>query len=130
MKDRIILVGDAAGLVDPVTAEGISFAVLSGQIAAKALILGALKNDLVEALFNHEINERVLKELRLGRIAGNLLYNYPRLRSRLFRWYGHKLTKAMTQVFMGEKTYRGIAKNPINYVKLMRIWNPKDTEVE
>ncbi|MFO8101408.1 MAG: geranylgeranyl reductase family protein [Dehalococcoidia bacterium] len=130
MRNRIILAGDAAGLVDPITAEGISFAVLSSQIAAEALISGELKNDLVENLYNHEINERVLKELRLGRIAGNLLYNHPRVRSRLFGWYGHKLTKTMTRVFMGETTYGEIARNPLNYVKLMRIWNPADTEVE
>ena len=36
-RGRILLAGDAAGLVDPVTAEGISYAIRSGQLAAKAL---------------------------------------------------------------------------------------------
>jgi len=37
VKGRTLLAGDAAGLADPVTAEGISFAVRSGRIAARVL---------------------------------------------------------------------------------------------
>jgi geranylgeranyl reductase family protein len=36
-----LLVGDAAGLVEPLTGEGIAFAVLSGHYAAQAIIEGA-----------------------------------------------------------------------------------------
>jgi len=36
-KGRILLVGDAAGLVDPLTGEGIRYAMLSGKLAAEAL---------------------------------------------------------------------------------------------
>ena len=36
-KDNILLVGDAAGLVDPVTGEGIYFALLSAQYAYQAI---------------------------------------------------------------------------------------------
>jgi flavin-dependent dehydrogenase len=37
---RVLLVGDAAGLVDPLTGEGIRFAVESGRLAAAALAAG------------------------------------------------------------------------------------------
>lgn len=37
---RHLLVGDAAGLVDPITREGIYFALLSGQLAARAVVQG------------------------------------------------------------------------------------------
>jgi geranylgeranyl reductase family protein len=36
--DRVLLVGDAAGLVDPITREGIYFALRSGELAAEALL--------------------------------------------------------------------------------------------
>ena len=36
-----MLVGDAAGLVDPITREGIFFALLSGQLAAETILAGA-----------------------------------------------------------------------------------------
>ena len=41
-RGRILLVGDAAGLVDPVTAEGITHALLSGQMAAQAILESSL----------------------------------------------------------------------------------------
>ena len=125
MKNRLLLVGDAAGLADPITAEGISFAVLSGQIAAKSLICEAFNGELIKDRFNHEMSERILKELKLGRIAGKILYDHPRLRTRLFRGHGDKLIKIMTQIFLGEKTYSEAMKNPLNYLKLLRVWNPK-----
>jgi flavin-dependent dehydrogenase len=44
---RILLAGDAAGFVDPVTGEGITFAIQSGQIAARSLLCGNLKEEAV-----------------------------------------------------------------------------------
>lgn len=35
-RDRVILCGDAAGLVDPITGEGIAYAMKSGQLAAES----------------------------------------------------------------------------------------------
>jgi geranylgeranyl reductase family protein len=39
-RGRVLLVGDAAGLVDPLTGEGIHSAVVSGQAAAAAILSG------------------------------------------------------------------------------------------
>jgi hypothetical protein len=39
--DRVLLVGDAAGLVDPLTGEGIRFALKSGRLAAESLAIEA-----------------------------------------------------------------------------------------
>ena len=38
LRDRVFLVGDAGGFVDPLTGEGIYGALLSGQAAAKAIL--------------------------------------------------------------------------------------------
>jgi geranylgeranyl reductase family protein len=38
MRDRVLLVGDAGGFVDPLTGEGIYGALLSGQAAARAIL--------------------------------------------------------------------------------------------
>ncbi|QFT45897.1 Putative oxidoreductase [Roseivivax sp. THAF40] len=35
-RNRVLLAGDAAGLVDPITGEGIAYALISGRIAAEA----------------------------------------------------------------------------------------------
>lgn len=39
-SDRALLVGDAAGLADPLTGEGIKFAIMSGRIAAETILSG------------------------------------------------------------------------------------------
>ena len=38
LRDRVLLVGDAGGFVDPLTGEGIYGALLSGQAAASAIL--------------------------------------------------------------------------------------------
>lgn len=53
--DRVLAVGDAAGLVKPTTGGGIYYSLLSGQLAAETLV-GALKRDQLQrdSLFAYE----------------------------------------------------------------------------
>jgi hypothetical protein len=46
---RWLLAGDAAGLVDPITREGIYFALASGQWAAESLLRDGFASDLCVA---------------------------------------------------------------------------------
>ncbi|MCQ2752058.1 MAG: geranylgeranyl reductase family protein [Coriobacteriales bacterium] len=56
-QNHIILIGDAAGLVDSMTGEGLYFAFLSSQIAAKC-ISNHIKNEApLETSFNREIKK-------------------------------------------------------------------------
>lgn len=123
-RDRVILIGDVAGLADPITAEGISNAILSGKIAANAIIHGNHNPKKVEKIYAEELHRKILGDLAIGRKVAHLLYSYPKIRTLLFRFYGNKLTEAITQVFMNENSYHKIITNPVNYLKLLRIWNP------
>lgn len=49
---RVALVGDAAGLVDPISGEGIRYAIISGRLAAKAAIK-ALQNREASGLLTY-----------------------------------------------------------------------------
>ena len=120
VKRRVLLAGDAAGLADPVTGEGITFAIRSGQLAAKALLEGDFKEARVRQLYTAELSRGILSELRLGKLLARMTYECPRIRTRLFLWYGQKLCEAMTDVLTGEKTYKGIFLDPANYLKLFR----------
>nr|NIR17344.1 geranylgeranyl reductase family protein [Desulfobacterales bacterium] len=128
VKKRVLLTGDAAGLVDPVVGEGITSAVLSGMIAAKALLEGALDERGVKEFYESELSKRVLQELRLGRALAKLIYDYPGLLRRLLELYGQEFTEAVTDVFTGEKTYRKLMSSPWNYLQLFRIWYRKRKE--
>jgi geranylgeranyl reductase family protein len=55
-RGRVLLVGDAAGLVDPLTGEGIHSAIISGQAAAAAILscdLNDHPNDVAAAYAHH-----------------------------------------------------------------------------
>jgi geranylgeranyl reductase family protein len=55
VSDRVLLVGDAAGFVDPFSGEGIAYAIKSGLIAAEAIGSAYEKGDLTKAgLYSYE----------------------------------------------------------------------------
>ena len=119
---RIILTGDAAGFVDPVTCEGITFAIQSGQIAARSLIGGKLRAEEVSLAYDREIAAEILPELNAARRLATMLYDYPKLRGIFFRLYGHGFTETVTDIMTGDRTYRGVISNPMNYFKLLKLW--------
>ena len=126
-KDRILLSGDAAGLADPVTGEGITYAIRSGQLAAKAILDGELRKEEVGPLYDQSLATEVLSELRLGRMLGRLLYRHPVICRRLFRWQGQRLCEAMTNVLMGDTDYRELLSTPAHYLKLLGSRRKRDS---
>ena len=116
---RVILVGDAAGLVDPMTAEGITYAVWSGQLAARAIIDGDFSEDRVKHIYETAVEEAILPELRYGRLLARVIYGASWIRTSFLGLYGDRLIEALTNVFIGEKTYGGYMRDPANYLKLL-----------
>ena len=116
---RILLVGDAAGFADPVTGEGISFAIQSGLIAAQSLIDGRFEEASVRSEYTRSLAERILPELRAGRWLARLLYDFPRIRSWAFSRQGQRLCEAVTDVMAGKRTYRDLMFTPRTLLKLL-----------
>ncbi len=105
-RGRVLLVGDAAGLVDPLTGEGIHSAIVSGQAAASAVleaVPAAVAADVAAAYARHlaplqqtlafshraarafyKTPERGFRAMRLPLLRGLILKTYadglPRLR--------------------------------------------------
>ncbi len=104
-RKRMLLVGDAAGLADPVTGEGISLAARSGRVAADAIVAAGLDPERVRRGYQAALRP-LLDELRIGRALARLLYDFPRVRGWLFPRVGQPLVEAITDVFMGARTYR------------------------
>lgn len=120
VKRRVLLAGDAAGFVDPVTGEGISFAIQSGQMAAWALAAGDFEEERVRQVYESELARTILPELRVGSILAKLTYASPWLRTSLARLNGSRFSEALTDVFTGERTYRESVRDPSSYLKLFR----------
>lgn len=69
---RTLLVGDAAGLVDPFTGEGIRFAIKSGRLAAEAILSGDL------AGYSRKVYRQIGSSHRFGLGLAFLFYRHPR----------------------------------------------------
>jgi len=119
VRNRTLLVGDAAGLVEPVAAEGISFAVLSARLAADAIVQGGLDEPRVRDRYHASLRANVLPELRAARLLARVLYDVRWLNRWAFRTNGRLLAEGVTDVYMGERTYRSALSRPLNYLRLL-----------
>jgi len=128
VRGRVLLTGDAAGLADPITGEGITSAILSGMMAARSLLDGAFKEVEVKESYESGLSQRILRELRLGRALARLVYDYPKVLKRLLELYGQEFTEAVTDVIMGQKTYKKLLSEPMNYLELFRRWYREQRE--
>ncbi len=101
-----LAVGDAAGLVDPITGEGLYYALRSGDLAAQSLLTGAcyaelLKHDVTEDLaFASSLAHRVFHGSFLG---GSVT-------SRMVQCTGRsaKFRDLMQDLFAGTQPYTGL----------------------
>lgn len=71
--NRCFLVGDAAGLADPFSGEGIRLAITSGRVAAKAII----QDD--PQTYTRLVDQSIRKSHRWGLRLAKLFYSYPEL---------------------------------------------------
>jgi len=72
--ERVLFAGDAAGLVNPVTGEGISSAILSGRLAAEAVSESLEKGQAVSALYERRIQAEVVPMTDGSRKKGDFVY--------------------------------------------------------
>ena len=116
---RILLVGDAAGLTDPITGEGISYAIESGQCAADAIVKGGDKIEFVINGYEKKL-KKIITELKYAKFLSFFVYASPTIRKFVFKRYGKKLSELMTDVITGRNRYSKLMKDPLNYLKLFR----------
>ena len=73
--DRVLFAGDAAGLVNPVTGEGISSAVLSGRLAAEAVSESLDTGRAASVLYARRVQEEVVPMTDGSRKKGDFVYS-------------------------------------------------------
>lgn len=108
-------VGDAAGLVDPITGEGLYYAIRSADLAAQALLAEApmaeriaayarlLRRDFTADL---EFGSRLAKRVFLGRF----LFGSVPARMVQFTRRSPRFSAIMQDLFSGRQPYRGLKK--------------------
>jgi geranylgeranyl reductase family protein len=77
-RGRVLLAGDAAGLVDPITGEGIAWAMKSGQFAGQAVVEALSKGgpDLAMAAYMQRLSF-IHREMEAARRIRALIYSRP-----------------------------------------------------
>ena len=105
VQKNVFLIGDAAGLADPLVAEGISNAILSGKLAAQAIIEADLDPEKAANLYLKKLDAGIVPEIKTGKILSRFFYKKRHIRNLLLKNYGTHLASAMTDIFMGERTY-------------------------
>jgi len=116
-RGRVLLAGDAAGLADALTGEGISIAMASGKLAAEAIAEGDPAR--VRRTYERSLRREILGELRYGRALAWITYERPELLRALLRRRGQAFCERLTDVFAGEGTYRELLTRPGSYWRLL-----------
>ncbi len=63
---RVLWVGDAAAVTDPMTGEGIGQALLTGQLAARAILAGRTEPGAVRAAYEGAVNAELLPDHKMS----------------------------------------------------------------
>jgi flavin-dependent dehydrogenase len=76
---RTILVGDAAGFADPFHGEGMANAILSGKLAALAVVDGINGKKDTLAWYEKECDRLIVREMEVALSMAQMLERYPKL---------------------------------------------------
>ncbi len=104
-RKNVLLIGDAAGFADPVTAEGISNALWSGELAAEAIIESELNPEKAGSLYQQKLEKELLPEIKTSQTAAKWFYSYRIIRNMLLRKYGDYAINFMTDIYIGSRGY-------------------------
>ena len=114
----VILAGDAAGLVDPITGEGIGWAVRSGELAADAAAAAIRSGAPGQALtWYRPLLAPVLSEIASARFLARLVY-HPLLQRRFLAMLERspRMQRRMLSLLAGETDY-----GPITLARVARL---------
>jgi flavin-dependent dehydrogenase len=118
---RTLLVGDAAGLVDPFTGEGIRWTIDSGRWVAEAILRGHLED------YPRQINRRIRFNHTVGAVLADSFFNCPKIRFALAVRNPYA-THAFVEMLSGQSGYQTVALRLVRtipgylFLKLTKRW--------
>jgi flavin-dependent dehydrogenase len=102
--DRVLLVGDAAGLVEPFSGEGIYNAILSAQMAVDVITEYLNNPSLGLSRYQKLVDEEIMPESDAARQILKLSRMFPRMSFELLN-RSDRVWNAVCRVLRGEKKY-------------------------
>lgn len=106
-QDRALLLGDAAGLADPLTGEGIYNAIHSAQLAAPVIENSLLKCKVGLQDYQQMVERKIMSELRIARTLSKFFVRFPHLAFGMFN-QSDGVWRDICGLICGELQYAGI----------------------
>ena len=78
-QDKALLLGDAAGLADPLTGEGIYNAIQSAQLATPVIENSLARGKVGLQDYQQVVEKKIMSELRIARKLSKFFVRFPRL---------------------------------------------------
>ena len=122
---RGLVVGDATGLVDPVTGEGIYYALKSAMIAATVLLSSESYGPATARRYTQAIKAEIEAEVLKADILARILYDYSRLSNWVLTRWGAKIGPTHLAVYRGDMSYRQLFRYVMSPVGLAHLFWPQ-----
>lgn len=99
-----ILLGDAAGLVDPFCGEGIYYAIKSALLAAQAILDNRVNPDRAPGQYQELVDRQITEELKIARRLAKIFYTFPAVAFNLIE-RKPEIAEKMIHIVYGEGSF-------------------------
>jgi geranylgeranyl reductase family protein len=117
-SDRVMVTGDAAGLTDPLTGEGIYYAIRSGALAAEACINRLKGQTSALEIYSGNINREIMPELMEAIKIRSIFNAFPFTIHKLVR-DNDRVWGGFGKILRGERNYQDVRKG---FGKWQKFW--------
>ncbi len=104
-QGKILLVGDAAHLMDPLQGEGIYYAIRSAMLATEAILQSKETGGLPSDLYQTAIHVHIFENLRWALYFSRFVFRFTKLAYKTLKHYP-ELGQIYLQVLEGKETYQ------------------------
>lgn len=105
---RCIVLGDAAGLIDPFTGEGIYWALASAHLAAQTILHSFSKGDPADlSSYTKEVNRSFWSELTAARRISKIVFTFPLVVHKIMK-KSNSLKLKLAKVITGGLSYNDL----------------------
>ncbi len=117
-----LVAGDAAGYTDPVTGEGIYYALLEAIMASKVILKAfSLSEPAFISAYDAIIKDEFLYETIYATKIARLFFAWPQLSRLILKTKGERWASSFLDLMAGKKTYRQFYRELFNPVEWFKV---------